>query len=114
MKNFFLIYGLDKSLINNEIKKIKEKLKASEIINYSLDKDNLEDIILDASLSSMFESKKVILINNATFFSSNRGSIDIKPLEDYIEHYNSDTYIIFSCLTEKIDSRKKITKKYLK
>ena len=111
MKNFFLIYGLDKSLINNEIKKIKEKLQASEIINYSLDKDKLEDIILDASLSSMFENVKLILVNNATFFSSNRSSIDIKPLEDYIDHYNSDTYIIFSCQTEKIDSRKKITKK---
>jgi len=111
MKNFFLIYGLDKEIINNEIKKLKEKFETSEIINYSLDKDNLEDIILDASLASMFSDKKVILVNSATFFSSNKGSIDIKSLEDYIDHYNSDTYIIFSCPTEKIDSRKKITKK---
>ena len=111
MKNFILIYGLDKSLIRNEINKIKDRLGASEIIKYSLDKDNLEDIILDASLTSMFSDKKVILVENSYFFSSNKSNIDIKPLEEYLEHYNSDTIIIFVCPTEKIDTRKKLCKK---
>ena len=111
MKNFYLIYGLDKSLIKNEIEKIKKELKASEIIKYSLEKDNLEDIILDASLVNMFADKKVILVNDAYLFSNGKSDDNIKSLEEYFNNYNSDTYIIFECPTEKIDTRKKITKK---
>lgn len=111
MKNFYLIYGLDKSLIKNEIEKIKKELKASEIIKYSLEKDNLEDIILDASLVNMFEDKKVILVTDALIFASGKKEENIKALEDYFNNFNSDSYLIFECPTEKIDTRKKISKK---
>ena len=111
MKNFYLIYGLDKSLIKNEIEKIKEELKASEIIKYTLEKDKLEDIILDASLVNMFETKKVILVNDSYFFSAGKKEEEIELLEQYLNNYNSDTYIIFECPTDKIDTRKKIYKK---
>lgn len=111
MKNFYLVYGLDKSLIKNEIEKIKKELKASEIIKYSLEKDNLEDIILDASLVNMFSDKKVILVNDAQIFTNGSKVDNVSSLEQYFNNYNSDTYIIFECPTEKIDTRKKITKK---
>jgi len=111
MKNFYLIYGLDKSLIKNEIEKIKKELKASEIIKYSLEKDNLEDIILDASLVNMFAEKKVILVSDALIFASGKKEENVNALENYLNNFNSDTYIIFECPTEKIDTRKKITKK---
>ena len=111
MKNFYLIYGLDKASMKNEVKKIKDKLKISEIIQYSLEKDLLEDIILDASLVNMFANKKVILVTEANIFSSAKKENNLEILEDYLDHYNSDTYMIFECPTEKIDTRKKICKK---
>ena len=113
MKNFYLIYGIDNSKIYNEINKIKDKLGVSEIIKYSLDKDLLDDIILDASLVNMFSQKKLILVSDAFIFTGNKKSLDTTILEKYLDNYNSDTYIIFTCNTEKIDSRKKITKKLM-
>lgn len=111
MKNFYLIYGTDKSRIHKKIEEIKEKLKIEEIIKYSLDKDNLEDIILDASLVNMFSSTKLILVDDANIFTTSKKEIDTKVLEDYLNNYNSDTYIIFECNQEKVDTRKKIYKK---
>lgn len=34
----------------------------------------------------------------------------LEKMEQYIEHYNSDSYLIFICNAEKIDTRKKINK----
>lgn len=111
MKNFYLIYGTDKSLINNEIEKIAKAIQAPEIIKYTLEKDKLEDIILDASLVNMFAEKKIILVNDAHIFTSGKKEENLDILEQYFNNYNSDTYLIFECLTEKIDTRKKIFKK---
>lgn len=111
MTNFYLIYGTEKSLINKEIEKIKNDLKIKDIIKYSLDKDNIEDIILDAKLVNLFATQKLILVEDAYIFSNNKKENNINILEDYLNNYNSDTYIIFTNVTEKIDSRKKICKK---
>ncbi len=111
MKNFYLIYGTNKSQISKKIEELKNKLNASEIIKYSLDKDNLEDIILDASLVNMFSNIKLILVSDANIFATSKKDINTKPLEDYFDNYNSDTYIIFVCEQEKVDTRKKIYKK---
>lgn len=111
MKNFYLIYGTNKSQISKKIEELKNKLNASEIIKYSLDKDNLEDIILDASLVNMFSNIKLILVSDAKIFATSKKDINTKPLEDYFDNYNSDTYIIFVCEQEKVDTRKKYIKK---
>ena len=111
MKNFTLIYGLDKALIKNEIEKIRKQLNTSNIIKYSFGKDSLEDILLDASLVSMFGEKKFIVVWDASFFSSSGKNDDSLKMLQYFEHYNSDTYLVFVCLTEKVDTRKKIYKK---
>ena len=111
MKNFYLIYGTNKSQIKKKIEELKNKLNASEIIKYSLDKDNLEDIILDASLINMFSNIKLILVSDANIFATSKKDINTKPLEDYFDNYNSDTYMIFVCEQEKVDTRKKIYKK---
>lgn len=111
MKNFYLIYGTNKSQISKKIEELKTKLNVSEIIKYSLDKDNLEDIILDASLVNMFSNIKLILVSDANIFATSKKDINTKPLEDYFDNYNSDTYIIFVCEQEKVDTRKKIYKK---
>lgn len=111
MKNFYLIYGTNKSQISKKIEELKNKLNVSEIIKYSLDKDNLEDIILDASLVNMFSNVKLILVSDANIFATSKKDINTKPLEDYFDNYNSDTYIIFVSEQEKVDTRKKIYKK---
>ena len=110
MKNFYLLYGLDKSIIENEINNILKKINEKDIIKYSLDNTKIEEIVEDASMISMFSTKKIILIENSNFVGANKTLDNIEVLENYLNNYNPNTYIIFIANIEKIDTRKKIYK----
>lgn len=110
MKNFYVLYGLDKSLIKNELNKIIKNINTEDIINFDLSTSTLSDIIDDASTISMFSNKKIVIVENANFLCANKTTENIEELEKYLKNYNSDTYIIFTVNKESIDSRKKITK----
>ena len=110
MDNFYLLYGQDNSIIENELKKIIEKLNIKDQVKYTIDNTKIEDILEDASTISMFADKKVIIIENCDFFSTGKTLESIELLEKYLTNYNKDTYIIFITTKEKIDTRKKIYK----
>ena len=110
MYNFYLLYGTDKSIIDNELSIIKKELKITDIIKYEIDNNNIQDIIEDASTISMFATKKIIIIDNCNFLVANKSLDNIKILEKYLENYNKDTHIIFITHNEKVDTRKKIYK----
>lgn len=110
MKNFYILYGLDKSLIKNELNKIIKKINIEDVITYDLTSTSIIDIIDDAKTISMFSSKKIIIIENSNFLCANKVLEDIETLETYLKNYNSDTYLIFITNNENIDSRKKIVK----
>ena len=111
MKNFYLIYGIDRSIIDNELDKLLKKLKIDDVVKYRIPDTKIEDIIEDASIVGMFSSQKVIVVENATFFNANKTIDNLSLLEEYLEHYNKDNYIIFIDNKDKIDTRKNITKK---
>lgn len=111
MKNFYLIYGIDRSIIDNELDKLLKKLKIDDVVKYRIPDTKIEDIIEDASIVGMFSSQKVIVVENAVFFNANKTIDNISLLEEYLEHYNKDNYMIFIDNKDKIDTRKKITKK---
>ena len=111
MKNFYILYGLDKSLIKNELDKIIKKINVNDVINYDLLTANLSDIIDDAATVSMFSSKKIIVVDNCNFLCANKNVEEIELLEKYLTNFNSDTFILFLVNSEHIDSRKKIVKK---
>ena len=111
MKIFYFIYGIDRSIIDNELDKLLKKLKIDDVVKYRIPDTKIEDIIEDASIVGMFSSQKVIVVENATFFNANKTIDNLSLLEEYLEHYNKDNYIIFIDNKDKIDTRKKITKK---
>lgn len=111
MKNFYLIYGIDRSIIDNELDKLLKKLKIDDVVKYRIPDTKIEDIIEDASIVGMFSSQKVIVVENAVFFNANKTIDNLSLLEEYLEHYNKDNYMIFIDNKDKIDTRKKITKK---
>lgn len=111
MKNFYLIYGIDRSIIDNELNKLLKKLKIDDVVKYRIPDTKIEDIIEDASIVGMFSSQKVIVVENAVFFNANKTIDNLSLLEEYLEHYNKDNYMIFIGNKDKIDTRKKITKK---
>lgn len=113
MNNFYILYG-DKSLIINELNKIIDKLNTKDVIKYSMDNTIITNIIEDASTISMFSNKKVIILDNCAFLTSGKNIDKLDSLENYLDNYNKDTYIIFISYTEKLDSRKKIVSKLSK
>lgn len=110
MDNFYLIYGIDKSLVQREREKILKKLNIDDIVIYDVNNNSLLDIVEDASTMGLFSSKKVIVLDDCYFLGANKSIDNIEVLEDYIEKYNSNNYCILTSYTEKIDTRKKIFK----
>ena len=114
---FYLIYGIERFLVDKEIKKIIEEQHIDELnINYyDGNNDNLKDIIDDALTISMWSDKKLIIINNALFLTGSKSiNNDTDILLDYINNPNPDTIIIFNVNNEKLDERKKVVKELKK
>jgi len=111
--SMYLLYGIERYLIDEEIKKISNNINELNISKYNLEETSLKDIIEDACTISLFNEKKLIIVENAYIFTGTINkklpSQDTKLLEDYFNHINPDSDIIFIVEKDKIDTRKKIT-----
>lgn len=106
--NFYLYYGDDISLINNEIGKLKNKIGISgDIIYYDI--ENVSDIVVESSTIGMFNPYKFIVIDTSSYFSSKK-DMDISSLINYFDNYNVNSYLIFTYGSSSIDSRRKLFK----
>ena len=115
MKNFYLLYSSDGAILNKEINDLEKKLDISnnDIIYYNI--DDIDDIINEASTIGMFSLNKFIIINMDSYFKDKKDIPNINLLENYFDSYNSNSYLVFVCNSDSIDSRKKIVnliKKY--
>lgn len=112
----YLFYGLETFLIEKEIKKLIEQNKVDSygISKYDLENDLLDDILEDASMISLFDTKKIILVEDAYIFTrkviKNPLNHNLDKLDAYLKNPNPNTILIFQIEYEKIDSVKKITK----
>lgn len=111
MNNNYLIYGVDKYLIDKEIDKIikKNKIDNNSIIKYSLNDDSIDNILEDANTFNLFSDTKLIIVNDANIFTSSNDILTDKII-NYLNNYNDKSYLVFTLLSDKIDNRKKITK----
>ena len=65
--NFYLLYSGDKSLLSNEVNKLKKNLNiTSDSIYYDI--ENVSDIIVEASTIGMFDPYKFIVIDSGSYF----------------------------------------------
>lgn len=115
MKNFYLLYSSDGAILNKEINDLEKKLDISDndIIYYNI--DDIDGIINEASTIGMFSLNKFIIINMDSYFKDKKDISNINLLENYFDSYNSNSYLVFVCNSDSIDSRKKIVnliKKY--
>lgn len=111
----YILYGTINYLINKEINKIIKENNIDEInINkYDLTNTYLTDIINDASSMSLFDDKKIIIVNNSYIFTGTTKKAleqDSTILENYLNNINDNTILIFIVNNDKLDERKKITK----
>ncbi|MBR3362462.1 MAG: DNA polymerase III subunit delta [Bacilli bacterium] len=105
----YLLYGTKDYRIDEEIKKITKNIDKINITKYDLNVDEIKDAINDAETYSLFQEKKIIIIENANMFTGSTTK-DSDIIEKYIENQNLATTLILTVRGEKIDSRKKITK----
>lgn len=115
MKNFYLLYSSDGAILNKEINDLEKKLDISDndIIYYNI--DDIDGIINEASTIGMFSLNKFIIINMDSYFKDKKDIPNINLLENYFDSYNSNSYLVFVCNSDSVDSRKKIVnliKKY--
>lgn len=115
MKNFYLLYSGDGAILNKEINDLEKKLDISDndIIYYNI--DDIDGIINEASTIGMFSLNKFIIINMDSYFKDKKDIPNINLLENYFDSYNSNSYLVFVCNSDSIDSGKKIVnliKKY--
>lgn len=104
----YLINGESYILINEKLNEIVGDSK--NITTFDLSVNTLEDVIIEAGYFSMFESEKFIIVKNAPYFGSScKKETEIEQLINFLEREYENTTIIF-LTSDKIDSRKKITK----
>lgn len=108
----YLFYGDSQYLIDQEINKVIKDNEIDEIniSKYELDSTNFKDIIEDAVTVSMFSDKKMIIVSDAYFFTTDKRVGDVSLFEEYFKNTNSDVIIIFKVNNIKLDERKKVTK----
>lgn len=114
MNNFYILYGSDTSKLKYETNKILEKLKITDPIKYDLLTTPIEDVIEDAATIGMFQKEKALILENSLFLCANKTIPNLEKLSYYLEHYNKNSYLIFLCPQDTIDTRKKITKQLSK
>lgn len=116
----YLIYGTDNFLVKKEIDKIIKESNCSSLAinNYNLEETSITSILQDAETISLFDDKKILVADNAYFFTGSTKKIviehNIKDLEEYLNHENESTILILVVNYEKLDERKKIVKTFKK
>lgn len=109
----YILYGLEKILINREIDKIinQSNLNSDSITKYDLEDTDLNLILDDAETYSFFDDKKMIIVDNAYIFTGKKGpEQNTDRLERYLNDPNPNTVLVFNIIADKLDERKKIVK----
>ena len=105
----YLLYGTKEFGIEEEIKTLSKNIDEMNISKYDLNNDMLSLALEDAKTMSLFGDKKIVIIDNANMFTRIT-SKESEKIEDYLNHINENTILIFVVHNDKLDSRKKITK----
>lgn len=114
MENVYLICSNTYHLLEE---KVREIIGNETYTTYDLNYENIDNILEEASLISLFQEKRIMLVKNAYIFGSSKknkteekSSKNDEKLLQYLEHPNQDTIIIFT-IYGNCDGKKKICKK---
>lgn len=107
----YLIYSLDKEMIEKYLSKLilKESIIDNSVIRYTLNEDNVNDILEECNTMSLFSLKKLVILESTNALSS-KGK-EITEITKYLDNYNKNVILVFTSLSDKVDTRKKIYKK---
>ena len=103
--NLYLIIGEDNELVNFYLTSILENtlFNEEEKIEYDMTVSSISDIRDEASMISLFSSKKIII--GREFDTKKMNDNDLDYLKRYIDNINKEVYIVL--IDKKIDARSK-------
>lgn len=103
--NLYLIIGEDNELVNFYLTSILENtlFNEEEKIEYDMTVSSISDILDEASMISLFSSKKIII--GREFDTKKMNDNDLDYLKRYIDNINKEVYIVL--IAKKIDDRSK-------
>lgn len=119
VNNIMAIYGEVPELVekkSNEIVEsyLNEKKDDFNYVKYNLYDTSFNQIIEEALTMPFISEKKAIVVKNAFIFTGEKVSKDIQPnneqVNEFLEKYDGENFIIFEVYQNKLDERKKITK----
>ncbi|MCE4046981.1 DNA polymerase III subunit delta [Bacillus sp. Au-Bac7] len=119
----YLMYGPESFLINEtRTLLVQTALNPDEedfnLSVYDLEEVSIELAIEDAETIPFFGDRKVVILQNPFFLTSEKTKSkvehDVKRLEAYLKEPSPYTIVVFTGSYEKLDERKKITKELKK
>lgn len=117
--NLYLIYGKEKYLLDNFLKKIKDKYieKNFEELNYIIlkgERANFQKLKEAEETMPFMSDKKIIIVEDLNVLTGNKdGDLELEFLE-FIKNIGKDSIVILNITEDSIDKRKKIFKEIAK
>ncbi len=115
-KQIYLIYGGDSFIVKSKMKHVIATYDIDDFnLNiYDAEETNISNAINDASTIPFMSDKKIVVIKNAYFLTTEKLKKeipqDIDSLVRYINNPVEETILIITAPYEKLDERKAITK----
>lgn len=115
----YLLTGVEHHIFDATIERLKKALPDIEdasIIRFDLEETPVEAVIEEADTLPFLQDHKLIIASGAVFLSgqdAKRGEVthNIAALEQWLENPSPTATVVFIAPYEKLDGRKKITKK---
>lgn len=105
----YIIKSESYRLLDSKIKELTNNIDKENIIHFDLTLDNLKDILEECNYTSLFNDKKVIIVNNTNIFGTKyEYKDDMELLEKYLNNPNKNTQLIF--IADTISVKKKCVK----
>jgi len=115
----YLVFGEQELLVNKMVDKLA-KSELNEIDDFNLVvfdgyKTPLYEIVNDASTLPFMADKKVVVVKNSYFLTTESPKLEFEQsfneLEEYLDNENSSVVVIFCVVTSKLDDKKDLVKK---
>lgn len=122
MKHFkpvYLCYGTESYLLRQFVQQLQKQCvepghEEFAISKYDLKETPIRTVIEDAEMPAFMVERKIIIAENATFFTGSRDTSKVEhhldQLQKYLESPVNDSTIVFIVEADKLDERKKLVK----
>lgn len=117
----YLLYGNERTMILNRIKKIRKELFENceeNIVNFDLNSNKVYEVIDEINQLFLYSDNKLIIVDNADFFITEiKGKKEIElynELYNALENIDEKTSVIFIVSSSKVNQKNNLYKLILK